>query len=81
MTHEFRSLIVATMFLASCATRQPLGSYEPQSQRDYNRDLYECEREATFARGDNKQQVFDNCMKARGYTLSATDRFEWPHTQ
>jgi hypothetical protein len=69
-------LVVAAMFLASCATSQPLGSYEPQSERDYNRDLYECEREATFAGGDNKQQVFDNCMKARGYT-----RPQWPHTQ
>jgi hypothetical protein len=78
---ELRSLIVATMFLASCATRQPLGSYEPQSQRNYDRDLYECEREATFVGRDNKQQVFDNCMKARGYTPSATDRFEWPHMQ
>jgi hypothetical protein len=76
---RFRSVIVATMFLASCATWQPPGSYEPQSQRDYNRDLYECEREATFAGGDNKQQVFDSCMKARGYT--STDRFKWPHTQ
>jgi hypothetical protein len=53
------------MFLASCATWQPLGSYEPQSQRNYNRDLYECE--ATFAAGDNKEQVFDNCMKTRRY--------------
>jgi hypothetical protein len=73
-------LLFAAMLLASCATWRPLGSYEPQSQRDYNRDLYECEREATFAGGDNKQQVFDRCMKARGYTPS-TDRFEWPHTQ
>ena len=75
-----RLLVVAVMFLSSCATWQPLGSYEPQSQRDYNRDLYECERDATFARGDNKQQVFDSCMKARGYVPSS-DRFEWPHTQ
>jgi hypothetical protein len=73
-------LVVATMFLASCATWQPLGSYEPQSQRDYDRDLYECEREATFAGRDTKQQVFDNCMKARGYT-PFTDRPKWPHTQ
>ena len=78
---KFRSLIVATIFLASGATWQPLGSYEPQSQRDYNRDLYECEREATFAGSDNRQQVFDNCMKARGYTPSSTDRPKWPHTQ
>jgi hypothetical protein len=65
---KFRSLILATIFLASCAPWHPLGSYEPQSQRNYNRDLYECERDATIAIGDdNKQQRFDNCMKARGY--------------
>jgi hypothetical protein len=51
-----------------CSAWHPLGSYEPQSQRNYNRDLYECERDATLAGGDhNKQQLFDNCMKARGY--------------
>jgi len=54
---------------------------DTKSQRNYNRDLYECEREATFAGRDNKQQVFDNCMKARGYTPFSTDRPEWHHTQ
>jgi hypothetical protein len=63
---KFRFLAGA-MFLSSCVTWQPLGSYEPQTDRNYNRDLYECEREATFAGRDNKQKVFDNCMKARGY--------------
>jgi hypothetical protein len=49
---------------------QPPGSNEPKSQSNIrDRDLYECEREATFAGAGNKQQVFDNCMKARGYTL------------
>jgi hypothetical protein len=81
MANAVSLLVVAVIFLSSCATRHPLGWYEPQSQRDYNRDLYECEREATFAGGDNKQQVFDSCMKARGYAPSSTDRFEWPHTQ
>jgi hypothetical protein len=52
-----------------------------QSQRNYNRDMYECEREAIFAGRDNKQQVFDSCMKTRGYIPSSTDRPEWPHTQ
>jgi hypothetical protein len=38
---------------------------------NYNRDLYECEREATLAGGhDNKQQLFHNCMKARGTSRS-----------
>jgi hypothetical protein len=74
-------LVVAAMFLASCAPWQPLGSYEPKSKGNYDRDLYECAREATLARGDNKQQVFDSCMKARGYVPSSADRFEWTHTQ
>ena len=81
MANSVSLLVVVVIFMSSCATWNPLGSYEPQSQRDYNRDLYECEREATFAGGDNKQQVFDSCMKARGYAPSSTDRFEWPHTQ
>ena len=81
MANAVRLLVVAAMFLSSCATWQPVGSYEPQSQRNYNRDLYECEREATFGGGDNKQQVFDSCMKARAYTPVSTDRPEWPHTQ
>jgi hypothetical protein len=79
---KFRLLMATTMFLGSCAPPwHPLRSYEPQSQRNYNRDLYECERDATLARGDNKQQVFDSCMKARGYIPSSADRFEWPHIQ
>jgi len=40
---------------------------DTKNPSNYNRDLYECQREATFAGRDNKQQVFDNCMKARGY--------------
>lgn len=64
---RFRLLIVAAVFLASCVSWQPLGSYEPQNGRNYNRDSYECEREATFAGAGNKQRVFDDCMRARGY--------------
>jgi hypothetical protein len=75
-----RLLIVATMFLVSCATWQPLGSYEPPSERNYNHDLYECERDATFAGGDNKQQVFDNCMKARGYKQKPSAGMNAPAT-
>jgi hypothetical protein len=69
------------MFLAGCASQQPPGSNEPKSPSNYNRDLYECEREAAFAGAGNKQQVIDNCMKARGYSSFSTDRPEWPHTQ
>jgi hypothetical protein len=67
-------LLATVMFLTGCVSWQPLGSYEPQSQRNYNRDLYECEREATFAGDDNKQQVFDNCMKARGYKKKSSSK-------
>jgi len=64
---KFRLLVVGAMFLAGCASRQSLGPSDTKNQSDNDRfrDLYECEREAAFARGDNKQQVFDSCMKAR----------------
>jgi hypothetical protein len=41
----------------------------PKSQINKNRDrdLSECERESAFAAAGDKQQVFNNCMKARGY--------------
>jgi hypothetical protein len=64
---KFQSVFVGAVFLSGCASQQPPGSTEPKSQRNYNRDLYECQREATFADVGKKQQVFDNCMRARGY--------------
>ncbi len=65
---KFRFIIVVVVFLVSCAPWQPLNSsYEPKSGSNYDRDLYECEREATLAGAGNKQRVFDDCMKARGY--------------
>jgi hypothetical protein len=64
---KFRLPIVAAVFPASCSSSQPLGSYESKSESNYKRDLYECEREATFADAGNKQRVFDNCMQASGY--------------
>ena len=81
MTHEVS--ITMPRRDISGELRQPAapGLSDTKSQRNYNRDLYECEREATFAGRDNKQQVFDNCMKARGYTPFSTDRPEWAHTQ
>ena len=64
---KFRLVVVAVMVLAGCASQQPAGLSDASSSREYNRDLYECTREATFAGRDKKQQVFDDCMKARGY--------------
>jgi hypothetical protein len=64
---KFQSLFVGAVFLAGCASQQPPGLSDTKNPSNYNRDLYECQREATFAGRDNKQQVFDNCMKARGY--------------
>ena len=41
----------------------------PKSQINKNRDrdLSECERESAFAGAGDKRQVFNKCMKARGY--------------
>ena len=41
----------------------------PKSQLSKNRDrdLSDCESETAFAGAGDKRQVFDNCMKARGY--------------
>ena len=67
---KFRFLGVAAMFLASCASQQFPGFSDSKSQtiKDRDRDLYECERASAFASAGNKRQVFENCMKPRGYT-------------
>ena len=57
-----RLLVVVAMFLAGCASQQPPGSSET-----YDRDSYECTREAIFADVGIQEQVFDDGMKARGY--------------
>jgi uncharacterized lipoprotein YajG len=78
---RIRSLIVATIFLAGCASQstRPLtppemgakeqtpGLNDTKSQSNRDRDTYECERESAFSSVGNKSQVFNNCMKARGY--------------
>jgi hypothetical protein len=48
----------------------------PKSQLNKNRDrdLSDCEREAAFAGAGDKRQVFDNCMKARGYYINRSPR-------
>jgi PBP1b-binding outer membrane lipoprotein LpoB len=86
---KFRSLVLAAMLLAGCASQQPQSvgpvlsdTPAPKSQtKNRDRDSYECEREAAFAGAADKRRVFDNCMKARGYTPFSTDQLEWPHTQ
>ena len=68
---RFRLLVFAAMLLVGCASQQPTGLSDTKSQtntKNRGRDLYECEREAAFAGAGTKQQAFDNCMKARGYT-------------
>ncbi|HXV80330.1 MAG TPA: hypothetical protein VEG60_10665 [Candidatus Binatia bacterium] len=57
-----RLLLVVTMFLAGCASQQPL-----RSSDTYRRDSYECTRKAIFADIGTQGRVFNNCMKARGY--------------
>src|SRR5262249_44742790 len=77
---KFRSVMVAIMLLAGCATLQPQqtravsdtpavsGTPTPKSQiKNRDRDLYECERESAFASAGDKRKAFDSCMKARGY--------------
>jgi len=77
---KLRSLIVAALLLAGCATQQPQRTPTvsdtpavsdtpiPKSQiKNRDRDLYECERESAFAGAGDKRKAFDSCMKARGY--------------
>ena len=52
------------------ATEQPPGlsdASKPTITKDRDRDLSDCEREAAFAGAGEKRQVFNKCMKARGY--------------
>jgi hypothetical protein len=81
MAHEVAITIRWRSVSGELRQPAPPGLSDTKSQRNYNRDMYECEREAIFAGRDNKQQVFDSCMKTRGYIPSSTDRPEWPHTQ
>ena len=76
MIMRFRLPVVATILLAGCASQQPPVSQQPpglsdtpktQINKDRDRDLSECERESAFAGAGDKRQVFDKCMKARGY--------------
>lgn len=70
---KFRSLIVAAMFVPSCASQQPPGLSGTKNPSNYNRDLYECQREATFAGRDNKQQVNIKNRKKSGKIAGSAD--------
>jgi hypothetical protein len=79
---RLRLPVVAAILLAGCAIQQPPVIQQPplsqqpsglsdtpksQINKNRDRDLYECERESAFAGAGDKRQVFDKCMKARGY--------------
>jgi len=49
MANAVGLLAVAVVLLVGCATQQTPKATDATSPRDYNRDLYECERQATFA--------------------------------
>jgi hypothetical protein len=66
---KFRSLIIAAVFLTGCTSQQ-----HPGLSDNYDRDLYECTRQATFADVGIQQQVFDNCMRARGYKEKSSSK-------
>ena len=79
---RLRLPVVAAILLGGCAIQQPPVIQQPsvsqqpsglsdtpksQINKDRDRDLSECERESAFAGAGDKRQVFDKCMKARGY--------------
>ena len=76
MTHLFKTLILglAIALLTGCAS---YAWYKPGvTQQDFSRDTYLCERDMRqsgyFGGGlvgaMNRQEFFDRCMNANGYT-------------
>jgi hypothetical protein len=53
-----RLVLAALIFLAGCAR-------VPDPGGNFNRNVYECEREAALAGAGAKAKVFDNCMKSK----------------
>jgi hypothetical protein len=53
-----RLIVAALVLLAGCAGASGQGG-------DFNRHVYDCEREAALAGAGAKAKVFDNCMKSR----------------
>lgn len=57
------------VFIAGCATPTAASFDHGQDRKQFDRDEYECERDARSVRGDSCTQieVFEKCMRAKGY--------------
>lgn len=60
-------LMLAVM--SGCATPTAASFAPGQDRKQFNRDEYECERDARSVRGDSCTQieVFEKCMRSKGY--------------
>jgi hypothetical protein len=69
--------LVAILGLALCGCTPMVWDKEGATQADYNRDSYQCEKDARqsgyfgtgLAGGLNMRKFFQQCMVADGYTL------------
>lgn len=60
---------VLSAFLSGCALPSP-AMFEPGAdERKFDRELYECERDARMIRGSDCDQMnlFESCMRSKGY--------------
>ncbi|HEU4343483.1 MAG TPA: hypothetical protein VFU31_18190 [Candidatus Binatia bacterium] len=55
---KLRLVLAALVFLVGCAGASGQSG-------NFNRNVYECEREAALAGAGAKAKVFDNCMKSK----------------
>jgi hypothetical protein len=71
------ALIAAIILLAGCAAAPPYRSApydsgttnsETKSANTFNRDAYDCEREAALSGAGSKAEAFNSCMRSRGHT-------------
>lgn len=61
---------ILCLICAACAQPSPAAfSRGEVDQKQFDRDHYECERDARNIRGDNCDQMdmFETCMKSKGY--------------
>lgn len=64
-------VVLLSLVFTACALPGPAKfSRGEVDQKQFDRDSYECERDARSIRGDNCAQMnlFETCMKAKGYT-------------